>query len=413
MLGPNPPTLQLEAPLEPIVMDAIVRPASSAAPTPVRTRTPARTARTARGLLPLAGLLLTALLLAGCEAPAPHPLEETRAWPGADWEAWDRPQDGGFTAEGLARIEEALEELDTSSMKVVTAGRTVFEYGDVTEVSYLASVRKSILAILYGIHEDRGTLDLDLTLAELDIDDVRGLTEGERQATNRHLVESRSGVYHPASNPGDNLADAPEPGSQAPGSFYLYSNWDFNAAGTAFEVQTGDDIFDALEAELAVPLGFRDFDRDRHRKGGDMERSLHPSYHMHISTRDKARIGLLMLREGEWEGDRIVSRRAIREMTSVITPVEEMNPAARRDGPHGYGHMWWVWDGDAAVGPFEGAYAGVGAVGQYIVVLPALDMVVVHKTVPGQGRGVAHGDFWDVLELVADTWCGTECPTEG
>ncbi|TVP77256.1 MAG: class C beta-lactamase-related serine hydrolase [Gemmatimonadales bacterium] len=363
-----------------------------------------------RALLPAVfAPLAVVLALAACEAPAPHPLEETRAWPGAEWEAWEQPEDGGFTAEGITRMEAALEELDTSSMKVVTAGRVAFEYGDVTEVSYLASVRKSILAILYGIHEDRGNLDLDRTLEELDMDDVRGLTEAERQATNRHLVESRSGVYHPASNPGDNLADAPEPGSQAPGSYYLYSNWDFNAAGTAFEVQTGLDLFDALEADLAEPLGFRDFDRERHRKGGDMERSVHPSYHMHISTRDKARIGLLMLREGEWDGEEVVSERAAREMTSVITPVTEMNPAARRDGPHGYGHMWWVWDGDAAQGPFEGAYAGVGAVGQYIVVLPALDMVVVHKTVPGQGRGVAHGDFWEVLDVVVDAWCGTEC----
>lgn len=46
----------------------------------------------------------------------------------------------------------------------------------------------------------------------------------------------------------------------------------------------------------------------------------------------------------------------------------------------GYGYMWWVWDGPDVVGAFEGAYSGRGAYGQDITVLPALDMVVAHKT---------------------------------
>lgn len=350
-------------------------------------------------------LALATFLAVGC-APAPEPA----VFPAEEWERWSVSEEGGLSSEGLARVEERLGEMSTSAMMVVTGGRVAFEYGDVTEVSYLASVRKSILAILYGIHRDRGSVDLDLTLEELGIDDHRGLTPQERQATNRHLILARSGVYHPASNSGDNLSSAPEPGSQEPGSYYLYSNWDFNAAGTAFEIQTGTDLFDSLEQELAIPLGFRDFDRERHQKGGNLEQSVHPSYHMHLSTRDMARIGYLALREGEWDGRQIVSSGWIREMTTAHTPLGEMNPEGRRDGPHGYGYMWWVWDGEHASGPYEGAYTGVGAVGQYITVLPALDMVVAHKTVPGQGRSVRHPDFWELLDLVVEAHCGDACP---
>lgn len=350
-------------------------------------------------------LALATFLAVGC-APEPEPA----VFPAEAWERWSVSEEGGLSSEGLARVEERLGEMSTSAMMVVTGGRVAFEYGDVAEVSYLASVRKSILVILYGIHRDRGSVDLDLTLEELGIDDHRGLTPRERQATNRHLILARSGVYHPASNSGDNLSSAPEPGSQEPGSYYLYSNWDFNAAGTAFEIQTGTDLFDSLEQELAIPLGFRDFDRERHQKGGNLEQSVHPSYHMHLSTRDMARIGYLALREGEWDGRQIVSSGWIREMTTAHTPVHEMNPEGRRDGPHGYGYMWWIWDGEHASGPYEGAYTGVGAVGQYITVLPALDMVVAHKTVPGQGRSVRHPDFWELLDLVVEAHCGDACP---
>jgi CubicO group peptidase (beta-lactamase class C family) len=130
---------------------------------------------------------------------------------------------------------------------------------------------------------------------------------------------------------------------------------------------------------------------------------------MHFSTRDMARIGEMMLRGGSWHGERIVSERWIAEMTSPITPVHAMNPERRRAGPHGYGYMTWVWDGEHATGPYEGAYVGVGAVGQYIVVLPALDMVVAHKTVPGGGRGVQHPRFFELLDLVVEAHCGAAC----
>lgn len=314
-----------------------------------------------------------------------------------------------MSSEGLAQVEARLGDMSSSAMMVITGGQVAHAYGDLTEVSYLASVRKTVLALLYGIEVDGGRIDLDRTLADVGLDEHGGLTEAEQQARIRDVIAARSGIYLPASNSGDDLASAPERGSVAPGSYYLYSNWDFNAAGTLYELETGRDLFDALEAELAGPLGFEDFDRARHVKGGNLEVSLHPSYHMHFSTRDMARLGELMLRGGRWGDTQVVSSEWIAEMTSPLTPVTEMNPERRRDGPHGYGYMTWVWDGPAASGPYAGAYTGVGAVGQYITVLPALDMVVAHKTVPGDGRRVAHPEFWELLEMVVEAHCGAAC----
>ena len=97
-----------------------------------------------------------------------------------------------------------------------------------------------------------------------------------------------------------------------------------------------------------------------------------------------ARIGLLMLREGQWAGKQVVSKEWIGRITSLYTPMNEMNPPNYRalgSGYRwGYGYMWWVWDAPNSPGPFRGAYTGMGAGGQYITVLPELDMVVAHKT---------------------------------
>ena len=343
-----------------------------------------------------AALLLVAALFLSLASPSVAQDGRGAVFPDDEWVRIDDPASAGYSARGLERARLYTEDQNTTAVMVVVGGRVLWEYGDVETVSYLASVRKSVLAMLYGNYVASGRLDLDKTLTEMEMDDHGGLLPIERQATIRHLIMARSGIYHPASNAGDNSADAPPRGSQEPGTYFLYNNWDFNAAGAAFERATGRDLFDALQTDLAEPLGMRDFDRSRHRKGGDLDRSRYPSYHMHLSTRDMARVGYLMLSEGNWRGEQLIPRDWTHEIVSVVTPVEEMNPEPLKEGPFGYGYMWWVWDGNAARGPYEGAYTGRGAYGQYITVLPVLDMVVAHKTVPQAQTG------WRAYEGILD-----------
>jgi len=361
----------------------------------------------------LAALFLIAGAI-GC-APTPAPLlapapgAPVAVFPDTAWERAERPEVLGWSSAALAGVEARLGELSSTALMAVAGGRVFFEYGDVEVVSYLASVRKSILSMMFGNYVADGTVDLDRTIGEVGIEEHTPLTERERQATVRHLLAARSGVYLPASNAGDDLESAPERGSQEPGAYYLYSNWDFNALGAAFELMTGRNIFDALETDLAGPLGMRDFDRERHQKTGNLERSMHPAYHMHLSTRDMARIGYLMLREGEWSGEQIVPRDWVRESTQPVTRRTAMNPETRRDGRFGYGYLWWVFDDPDQHPAYEGAYIGLGVVGQQILVVPALDLVVAHKTVPGDDRRVSHDEFLQVADMLVEAYCGAAC----
>ena len=301
---------------------------------------------------------------------------------GTPWEFHPTPEAAGYHASDLDTLGELADTMANDAIVVVVGGKILWQYGDPQELSYLASVRKSLLAMLYGPYVEDGTIDLDLSLQEIGLDDVGGLLPVERQAKVRDLISARSGVYHEASNPGDNLADAPERGSQTPGSYYLYSNWDFNAAGSAFEMLTGERIFDAFTEKLAKPLGFQDWRRMIHIRNGDEDRSEHLAYHFVLSTRDMARLGELMLREGEWQGRQLLSREWVSQSISKVTPNSQMNPQEHRDGEFGYGYMWWVWDGPKVACEFDGAYTARGAFGQFITVIPKLDMVVAHKTYP-------------------------------
>ncbi|HEY6393119.1 MAG TPA: serine hydrolase, partial [Bryobacteraceae bacterium] len=310
-----------------------------------------------------------------------------------------------------------LQSLDTSAMMVVSHGQVVYEYGDLVKLSYLASCRKSILAMLYGNYVASGQIPLTKTLREMNFDDVGGLLPRELDATVENLITARSGVYHPASYPGDASDSAPPRGSQKPGTYYLYNNWDFNAAGAVFEKLTGKDIYDALESDLAKPIGMQDFDRSLQKKEGDAKLSTIPAYPIHLSTRDMARIGQLMLREGNWNGRQVIPRDWAKQIVSLVTPVYDMNPPSWKEYAQGslwgYGYMWWVWDGQRREGPFAGAYTARGAIGQYITVFPALDVVVAHKTVPStrgeRVRNVSGMEYQAILMHITAAYCGNRC----
>lgn len=343
---------------------------------------------------------LAALALA---APGTSPVRAqprlASVFPGASW-ARIAPESLGFSSAGLAAVRSKLTNTASKGLMVVAGGRVVFEYGDVDTVSYVASARKSIMSMLYGIHVDRGEIDLDATLEKLGIDDLGGLTASERQAKVRDLLTARSGVFHPAANDGDDLARAPARGSKTPGSYFLYNNWDFNALGTIFEQSTGQGIFDAFQREIATPIGLQDFRRETHRRTGDSTQSMHRAYHFWLSVRDMARLGYLMLRQGRWGDRQIIPSAWVRQSTAAIVPLEAMNPAERRNDPWGYGYLWWVWNGPNTPAAYRGAYMAAGAFGQYIAVIPSLDIVVANKTLPDTAREMSVGQFLSILDLV-------------
>src|SRR5947209_4318578 len=80
----------------------------------------------------------------GCFAEEP-----SIAFPGVDW-IKVKPESVGFSSEKLAVLRAWLKTQKTSALHVSVNGREIFEYGDITRTSKVASVRKSVLAMLYG-----------------------------------------------------------------------------------------------------------------------------------------------------------------------------------------------------------------------------------------------------------------------
>jgi CubicO group peptidase (beta-lactamase class C family) len=272
-----------------------------------------------------------------------------------------------------------------------------------------------VLAMMYGKYK----IDLDQTVEQIGLNDVQPFLPIERSATLHQILLARSGIYLPTAN--KELTDlSPKRGSQAPGSYFQYQNWDFNAAGAAFEKLTGKDIFQALEEDLARPIGMQDFKRSLQRKNDEMPITKFPEYAMYFSTRDMARLGLLMMADGQWNGTQVMPKGWAGRITTLVTPSHDIHPMTiggyrAQIGRWGYGMLWWVWDAPnwpgPPTGPYQGAYSAMGAGGQYITVLPALDLVMAHKVdIDEDGsRQISPSEFHTILQIVIDSWCADGC----
>ena len=281
--------------------------------------------------------VLMALSIGGCNV-------HQAAFRGESIEAFTSAADAGFDRNELNDLTEFIRKHSaTTGLAVLYKGKMAYSYGDLQKVSYIASCRKSVLCMLYGKYVMDGTIDLNQTIGSLGISERDGLMPLEKKATVNDIIASRSGVFHVASNGGYDKDNFLERGSVEPGSYYVYNNWDFNVAGHIFELYAQKSIYEELETQLAIPLGFEDWNIDNQKKSGNKSKSQYLAYHMYLSTRDMAKIGQLMLNEGQWSGKQLISKEWIKRTTSTITPhetlTERYGPADPDDIHMSYGYM--------------------------------------------------------------------------
>jgi CubicO group peptidase (beta-lactamase class C family) len=165
----------------------------------------------------------------------------------------------------------------------------------------------------------------------------------------------------------------PPRGSHAPGTFWYYNNWDFNALGTIYERETGNGIYDALDRLIAKPIGMQDYrpSDGQYFPGPD---SIHRAYPIRMSARDLARFALLYLHNGAWQGRQIVPAAWVRDSTTAYSE----STLGRK--PIGYGFLWWTAPGKASPGAMGSRwFLALGAGGQFAFVTPAHDLVVVSR----------------------------------
>ncbi|HSJ13054.1 MAG TPA: serine hydrolase, partial [Longimicrobiales bacterium] len=294
----------------------------------------------------------------------------------AEWVQYEDPAAAGWSAAALEDARAHATAIGSTAVMVLYRGRVLLAWGDIDVRHNIHSIRKSLLGALVGIAVEEGNIRPSATLAELGIDDSPPLTAQERTARVVHLLQARSGVYHPAAyETADMEQFRPERDSHAPGTHWFYNNWDFNTLATIYRNATGEDLFEAFERRMARPLGMQDFRLEDTRYVHDKSKSVHPAYLFSLSARDLARFGQLWLRDGCWNGRAVVPSAWVRASVTSYSKAF--------DGGYGYA-SWWTYP--AWFGAEYGydrlrshdSWMTTGTGGQLIWVVPDLDLVFVH-----------------------------------
>ncbi|MCG8598988.1 MAG: beta-lactamase family protein [Verrucomicrobiales bacterium] len=302
------------------------------------------------------------------------------------------------------RWEALRENKKSSALVIVDSGYLVLSLGDSKRPIQCHSIRKSFLHSLYGRLAATDCLDMSQTLADLGTAEIAELTVTEGEATLRNVLQCRSGVYLPAQAETCKMKkERPKRGSHAPGTFFYYNNWDFNAAGGIFTRLDGRKIFNAFQEDIASPLGMEDIQEDHHALENKDGQYLFPSYMFRMSARDRARFGLLYLREGNWNGREVVPREFIWETLKPVSTVRTDPDSAMLSSGKSYSTLWWIGEGGWLWGENVGGMpiSARGVAGNFIGVIPSKDLVVVHANDKADGDNIDPGGEWnDLFSLI-------------
>lgn len=325
-------------------------------------------------------------------------------YPGKTWSIVKSPASLGWSAEKLKLAQAYSLSIGSAAVMIIDNGEIVDQWGETTRKYNTQSLWKPFLNALYGMAVRDGRINIQNTLADSNADDKPGLTPQEKQARLADLLEARSGVYHPsnADTPAM-INEKPQRDAHKPGEFWLYQNWDFCAAGGIYEQLMGASLFKEFGRLIAEPIGMEDFGLDdtQYLRG---DKSIYPWYIFRMSARDLARFGLLYLRQGRWNDKQIIPQKWIEES---LKPYSDASLWERG----GYGRLWWVTLNNRLfknVKAGNNAFAGTGIGGHYLVMIPDLDLIVVHRTNADFTRngmeGVMIGDeqFGALLNLILD-----------
>jgi CubicO group peptidase (beta-lactamase class C family) len=107
----------------------------------------------------------------------------------------------------------------------------------------------------------------------------------------------------------------------------------------------------------------------------------------HYTARAAARLGRLMLMQGNWEGEQLIDAGRVREALSPAAPEQASNQAT-------FGLTWWINEGRQWPGLPQDAFAAGGAGHQVLLIVPSLDLIAVRN-----GNNLNPQDpFWRPIE---------------
>ena len=325
-------------------------------------------------------LAIVVVIVAGCargaltQAPVATRVAATY-WPTAGWRV-STPEEQGMDSGRLsAMLGEILEE--NYAIDSVTIVRNGYMVADVsihpfsaTSQHNIYSCTKSVVSALAGIAIEQGYIEglQQPVLSFFPQRTIANRDANKEAMTLEHLLTMTTGFrcqdsYLYRWSGLDQMRESEDwvqfvldlPMEGEPGERFEYCNGASVLLSGIIQETTGMSADEYAVEHLFGPLGISDIDWSSNPQGLSVGYS-----ELRMLPQDMAKIGVLYLNEGRWDGEQIVPSEWVRAST------RQYISATLEDG---YGYQWWVDD--------SGMYLALGYRGQFIYVIPEKEMVVV------------------------------------
>ena len=277
---------------------------------------------------------------------------------------------------------------------IIKNGYIIGKWGDIKRVDMTFSVTKSYLSTTAAIAFDKQLISLDEKLVNY-VWDGKFDDSHNSQITWHHLLNQSSqwsgnlfGTYDWADRPprGLTLEEIKKQSLLSPGKDYKYNDVRVNLLSYSLLNVFRVPLPKVLKKYIMDPIGASNtwrwygYDESMQIIDGVEVQSVSGGGHfgggMFISSEDHARFGLLFLRDGIWGDERLISSGWIKKMR---LPSENNSS---------YGYMWWLNRGQRKWDRLpENIYYGAGFGGNYVVIVPDHDLVIVVRWIDSSKIG--------------------------
>ncbi|MFB4168179.1 serine hydrolase domain-containing protein [Virgibacillus sp. JSM 102003] len=307
-------------------------------------------------------------------------------WPTEEWRKTSPESvsmDSSLLIDMFQKIED--EDIPMEGFIVVKDGYIVAEkyggkYSEETPHP-IYSVTKSLTSALVGIainQEEINSVD-DKAINYLEEDKLTDLNQWKKELTIESFLTMKSGLDFPEqTQEGFYESDAWKEFMVGENPAYFifnrsvrenpeswnYSTGDARVVSKIVQEATGDKLSDYAQQKLFNPLGISDVEWPSDRSGTSLGGTG-----VLMKPRDVAKIGYLYLNDGKWADKQILPKGWVKEST---IPHGDTN--GNFDGDK-YGYFFWL----KQVNGYD-TFRGMGLYGQYMVVVPELDLVVVQTS---------------------------------
>jgi CubicO group peptidase (beta-lactamase class C family) len=331
-------------------------------------------------------LFLASALINGCSEASSTHARPAEYWPTTDWKTC-LPEEQGMKSEKLVELFQSIQDKKSSldGLLVIRNGYIVAEkYGNgysKARKHHVFSVTKSVMGAVWGIAMRDGIVSSSLDdrvvsyFPELKI---ANHSDSKKNMTIRQFLTMSSGLDWPEWEQGDQVwsewdssedqlkyvLDKPIKKEQI--NVFNYNSGEPHVLSAIIERKTGRSTFDFANEKLFSPIGMTSVDWKTDKKGITMGGAG-----LFMTPRDMAKFGLLYLKQGEWDGVQVIPSEWVKASTSpqITTNIP--------GGEH-YGYYFWLTNLAGHT-----VYEAVGAHGQYIIMIPDMDVIVVQTSSEG------------------------------